>query len=248
MHKIYFRFYEELNDFLPEAKKKKRFEHLYIDRASIKDMIEALGVPHTEIDLILVNGKSVNFRYIINDADNISVYPIFESLDISNVQHLRPNPLRKPKFVVDEHLGKLARYLRVFGFDIYYKINYDRDDLVKISLNEKRTILTKDKTVLKRSDVTHGYFVRNVEIVNQVKEIIRRFDLQKDINEFTRCLDCNSLLQPVAKNKIIDQIPPKVAEWQDTFLRCSICNKIYWQGTHHQKMNALIQSIKNIEL
>ena len=129
-----------------------------------------------------------------------------------------------------------------------YKINYPRDELVEISLNEKRTILTKDKTVLKRSDVTHGYFVRNVEIVNQVKEIIRRFDLQKEINEFTRCLGCNSLLQLVAKEKITDQIPPKVAEWQDTFLKCSNCNKIYWQGTHHQKMNALIQSIKNIEL
>jgi uncharacterized protein with PIN domain len=211
-------------------------------------MIEALGVPHTEIDLILVNGQSVDFKYIIHDGDNISVYPVFESLDISNVQHLRPKTLREPMFVVDDHLGKLARYLRMLGFDACYKNNYPRDKLVEISLNEKRTILTKNKTILKRSDITRGYFVRNVVIVNQVKEIIRRFDLQKDINEFTRCLDCNRLLQPVAKEIIIDQIPPKVAEWQDTFLRCSICNKIYWQGTHHQKMNSFIQTIKNIEL
>ena len=248
MHKVHFRFYEELNDFLPGSKKKKRFEHSYIDRASVKDMIEAFGVPHTEIDLILVNGKSVDFNYIIKDDDDVSVYPVFESLDISNVQHLRPKPLREPKFVVDEHLGKLARYLRMLGFDSFYKNNYNRNELVEISLNEKRTILTKDKNVLKRSDVTHGYFVRNANVKNQVKEIIKRFDLQKEINEFTRCLECNSLLQTVKKETIVDRIPPKVAEWLDTFLSCSNCNKIYWRGTHHQKMNSFIQSMKNINL
>jgi uncharacterized protein with PIN domain len=248
MHKVHFRFYEELNDFLPEPKKKKRFEHSYIDRASVKDMIEAIGVPHNEIDLILVNGKSVNFKYIINDGDDVSVYPVFESLDISDVQHLRPKPLREPRFVVDEHLGKLAKYLRMLGFDVYYKNHYNRDELVEVSLKERRTILTKDKGILKRSEVTHGYFVRNVDVVNQTKEIIKRFDLQKAINEFTRCLECNGLLGPEKKEIIIDQIPPKVAEWQDTFFKCSTCNKIYWQGTHHQKMNSFIQSIKNIKL
>ncbi|UCH64681.1 MAG: Mut7-C ubiquitin/RNAse domain-containing protein [Ignavibacterium sp.] len=248
MHKIYFRFYEELNDFLPEPKKKKRFEHLFIDRASVKDMVEALGVPHTEIDLILVNGKSVNFNYIINDGDDISIYPVFESLDISNVQHLRPKPLREPRFVVDEHLGKLAKYLRMFGFNTYYKNHYDSDELVEISLNDKRAILTKNKNVLKRSEVTHAYFVRSFDVENQVREIIKRFDLQKEINEFSRCMECNGLLQPVKKETIINQIPPKVANWLDTFFKCSKCNKIYWQGTHHQKMNSFIQSIKKIEL
>lgn len=248
MHKVYFRFYEELNDFLPEVKKKKRFEHYYIDRASVKDMIEALGVPHTEIDLILVNGKSVHFKYIIKDGDDISVYPVFESLDITNVQHLRPEPLREPKFIVDEHLGKLGKYLRMLGFDTFYKNNYRQGELVDLSLSEKRTILTKDKSVLKRTDVTHGYFVRHTDVDNQVKETIIRFDLQKDIKEFTRCMECNELLRLIEKETIIDQIPPKVAEWQDKFYRCSNCNKIYWQGTHHQKMNSFIQSIKNIDL
>ena len=248
MHKVHFRFYEELNDFLPDSKKKNRFEHFYIDRASVKDMVEALGVPHTEIDLILVNGKSVNFKYIVSDGDDISVYPVFESLDISNVQHLRPKPLREPRFVVDEHLGKLARCLRMLGFDACYKNNYNTDELVEISLDEKRTILTKNKNVLKRSEVTHAYFVRNLGIENQVKEIITRFDLQNEINEFTRCLECNGLLLAIKKETIIDQIPSKVADWLDTFFRCSNCHKIYWQGTHHQKMNSFVQSIKNFDL
>ena len=94
MHKIYLRFYEELNDFLPEEKRKKRFIHQFIDRTSVKDLIESLGVPHTEVDLILANGKSVNFKYLINDEDDISVYPVFESFDITAVQHLRPKTLR----------------------------------------------------------------------------------------------------------------------------------------------------------
>ncbi|MDH3268303.1 MAG: twitching motility protein PilT, partial [Ignavibacteria bacterium] len=81
MHTIYLRFYEELNDFLPEERKKKRFVHNYIDRASVKDLIESIGVPHTEVDLILVNGKSVNFKYLIDDRDEVSVYPVFESFD-----------------------------------------------------------------------------------------------------------------------------------------------------------------------
>ena len=161
MKTAYFRFYEELNDFLPAEKRKIKFEHSFVDRTTIKDMIESLGVPHIEIDLILVNGKSANFSYLVKDKDEISVYPVFESLDISDVQHLRPNPLREPKFVLDVHLGKLARYMRMFGFDTAYKNNFADDDLIKISLNEKRTILTKDKEILKRNDVTHGYWVRN---------------------------------------------------------------------------------------
>ena len=248
MHKVFLRFYEELNDFLPEPKKKKRFVHNYIDRASVKDMVEALGVPHTEVDLILVNGKSVDFKYIINDGDDVSVYPVFESFNISDVQHLRPKPLRKPKFVADVHLGKLARYLRMLGFDVLYSNSYNDNEIVRVSRIEKRTILTKDKNILKRSEVTHGYFVRNDDIVNQTKEIIKRFDLNKDINEFTRCLECNNLLRPVIKEDIIEKIPMKVAKWHKTFFICSNCNKIYWQGTHHQKMNTFIQSVKNIEL
>ena len=168
MHKISIRFYEELNDFLPEEKQKLRFEHSYIDRTSVKDLIESLGVPHTEVDLILVNGKPVGFDYLINDDDDISVYPVFESIDITDLQHLRPKPLRKPKFVADVHLGRLARYMRMLGFDTLYKNNIDDDEIVNISVDEKRTILTRDRNILKRSVVTHGYFVRNNALLRQM--------------------------------------------------------------------------------
>jgi uncharacterized protein with PIN domain len=246
MHKVYLRFYEELNDFLPEEKRKKRFEHHYIDRTSVKDSIESLGVPHTEVDLILVNGKSVNFKYLINDGDDISVYPVFESLDISNVQHLRPKPLRSPKFIADVHLGKLARYLRMFRFDVHYKNDLSDEDIVKISLKERRAILTKDRGILKRNEVTHGYFVRNTNVEKQVEEIIKRFDLQKEIKEFARCLECNTELMKIAKEKIAGNLPPKVIASQEEFFKCPDCGKIYWKGTHHQKMLSLVHKIKTM--
>ncbi len=247
MHTVYFRFYEELNDFLPEEKRKVRFAHEYIDRASVKDVIESLGVPHTEVDLILINGKSVGFDYLINDCDDISIYPVFESLDITNVQHLRPNPLREPKFIADVHLGKLTRYLRMMGFDVFYKNDFDDDKIVNLSLTEKRAILTRDRGILKRSKVTHGYWVRTTKVKEQVIEVIKRFDLKNNIKEFSRCITCNSVLKPISKNEIIDDLPPKVSKSQMEFSRCPACKKNYWKGTHHQRMLSFVQSVKDIE-
>jgi uncharacterized protein with PIN domain len=248
MHKVFLRFYEELNDFLPEEKMKKRFTHQYIDKTSVKDLIESLGVPHTGVDLILVNGKSAGFNYIINDGDDISIYPVFESLDISDVQHLRPKPLREPKFICDVHLGKLARYLRMMGFDVHYKNDLSDEEIVENSLNQRRAILTRDRGILKRNNVTHGYYVRSSRIEEQVKEIIKRFDLRKSIKEFTRCLECNSELIEIAKEKISGNLPPKVSQSQKEFFSCSGCGKLYWKGTHHQKMLAFIETLKGTNL
>jgi len=244
MHKVYIRFYEELNDFLPKEKRKIRFVHNYIDRTSVKDLIESLGVPHTEVDLILVNGKSVGFDYLINDSDDISVYPVFESIDISDVQHLRPKPLRKPKFIADVHLGRLARYLKMTGFDVLYDNNYNDEQIVKISLKERRAILTKDRGILKRNEVTHGYWVRSTKVKEQLKEVINRFDLKKEIKEFSRCIECNTKLKRISKEKVIDELPPKVAEWHNEFYRCPTCNKIYWKGSHYKRMLSVINELK----
>jgi uncharacterized protein len=244
MKTAFFRFYEELNDFLPEQKRKTRFEHSFIDRASVKDMIESLGVPHTEIDLILVNGKSVDFSYIVNDGDDISVYPVFESFDIIDVQHLRPEPLRDPKFVLDVHLGKLSRYLRMLGFDCIYKNNLSDADIVLISLNEKRAVLTRDRNILKRKDVTHAYRIRSEDVFEQTLEIIKRFHLEKTIKEFSRCIECNSLIKRIGKEKVLDKIPPNVKEYQNEFYYCMNCDKVYWKGSHYDKMLAFVKRIK----
>ena len=246
MKRAFLRFYEELNDFLPPDKRKVRFEHQFIDRASVKDMIESFGVPHTEIDLILVNGNSVDFSYVVNDKDDISVYPVFESFDIRNVQHLRIKPLRESKFIADVHIGSLARYLRMLGFDVLYENEFSEQEIIDISLNEKRAILTKDRELLKNSKVTHGYWIRNEELEEQVKEVIIRFDLKDDIKEFLRCLECNNILEPVEKEKIEMRIPPKVKEWQNEFWYCRNCEKVFWKGSHYEEMLKFIEQIKNL--
>jgi uncharacterized protein with PIN domain len=245
MKTAYFRFYEELNDFLPIEKRKKRFEHPFVDRASVKDMIESFGIPHIEVDLILVNGMSVNFNHKVEDKDDISVYPVFESFNISDVQHLRPKPLREPKFIADVHLGTLAKYMRMIGLDTLYQNNYPYGEIIKISLEEKRTILTKDRDLLKQNDVTHGYWIRSDNPDEQLKEIINRFDLKNEIKEFSRCLECNTILIHVEKEKILDRLPPKVKQRQNEFFYCTNCDKVYWKGSHFDKMKNLIDKVIN---
>ncbi len=179
MKKVSIRFYEELNEFLPAQKRKVRFTHEYYSKPSVKDLIESFNVPHTEVDLIIVNGASVDFNYLVKDSDDISIYPEFESLDITKLQRLRPKPLRKPKFVLDVHLGTLSKYMRMLGFDTRYKNNFSDNEIIKMSLNEKRTIVTRDIGILKHKKVTRGYFVRNTNPKKQIAEIINRFDLKE---------------------------------------------------------------------
>jgi len=239
------RFYEELNDFLPKEKRKKQFKHQFWGQPSIKDMIESLGVPHTEVDLILVNGKSVNFNYLVKDKDRISVYPEFESIDISNVQKLRPKPLRKPKFICDVHLGKLARSLRMFGFDVHYENNLSDEQIVEISLNQKRTILTRDLGILKRKEVTRGYFVREEDVKKQLVEIINRFDLFTLIKPLTLCLECGGKLIRISKKKIsnYELLPEKVKQTQNRFFICKDCKNLYWRGTHYDHMKIFLNNL-----
>lgn len=243
--KIYLRFYEELNDLLPNEKRKIEFTHQYIDRASIKDVIESYGVPHTEIDLILAEGVSVGFEYIVEDGNHFSIYPEFESFDIAGLQRLRPEPLRYPKFVLDVHLGKLAKYMRMLGFDIFYKNNLLDEEIIEISLKEKRAVLTRDKGILKNKKITRGYFVRNTDGAKQLTEVTERFHLQNEIKEFTRCIECGETLHPIAKEKIVERLPANVKNFYDEFSYCKKCDKIYWRGSHAEKMQKVIEKIKS---
>lgn len=244
----YFRFYEELNDYLPADRRKTEFGHTFIDRTTVKDMISSLGVPHQQIDLILVNGQSVDFSYRVDNGDRVSVYPVIESLDISSVTHLRKAPLREPKFILDVHLGRLASYMRMLGFDTLYSSSYEDNEIVSIALSEKRTILTRDLGILKRNDVTHGHWVRNTHTAHQLIEILDRFDLRNSIAAFTRCLVCNHLLQPVDKSVVAAQLPEKSAELYSGFSKCPSCGRIYWKGSHYENMRNFFKNIVGIDI
>ncbi|MBV9385783.1 MAG: Mut7-C ubiquitin/RNAse domain-containing protein [Chroococcidiopsidaceae cyanobacterium CP_BM_ER_R8_30] len=238
-----FRFYAELNDFLPPSRRQVRFTYVFEGRGSIKDMIESLGVPHTEVDLILVNGESVDFSYLVQDGDRIDVYPVSESSHITPLVNVRPKPLLVPRFVLDIHLGKLATCLRMLGFDTLYRNDYTDEELAQISSTQGRILLTRDRGVLMRSVVTHGYYVRATHPPQQVVEVLRRFNLFEAVVPFQRCLRCNGLLQPVSKETIIDQLQPQTQEYMDEFHRCVECGQIYWKGSHYERMQHFIEQV-----
>jgi uncharacterized protein with PIN domain len=241
----WFRFYEELNDFLPSARKKLSFSTSFTGNPSVKDVIESLGVPHPEIDLILVNGQSVNFNYKLMNEDQVSVYPVFESFDISGASHLRAKPLRETKFICDVHLGRLAKYLRLTGFDTNYSKDYGDIQIIGISVNEKRIILTRDRGLLKNRQVTHGYWIRSAYPREQFVEVVEKFDLRKNFKPFSRCLECNGILVDVSKDDVISQLLPKTRQYSRAFKKCPVCERIFWEGSHYEKMKNYIEKILN---
>jgi len=243
MSVAWFRFYEELNDFLSSARKRQDFSTSFTGNPSVKDVIESIGVPHPEIDLILVNGNSVDFNYKLRNEDRVSVYPVFESFDISGATHLRAKPLRETKFICDVHLGRLAKYLRLAGFDTVYKSDLTDNQIINASVNERRIILTRDKGLLKNRKVTHGCWIRSAYPREQFSEVIRKFDLRNSFNPFTRCLECNEVLVEVSKDEVINQLPPKTKKYYNSFKNCPICNRIFWEGSHYEKMKSYIISV-----
>jgi hypothetical protein len=233
----YFRFYEELNDFLPEQFFKKIYPFSFSGTPSVKNLIETIGVPHTEIDLILVDGVSVGFEHQLSGGEQVSVYPVFESLDISPVIRLRAKPLRKIRFVVDVNLGKLAKKLRLLGFDTYYRNNLDDDEIVKISIYEKRIILTRDIGILKYGNVTHGFWIRNDDPKIQLDEVIERLQLRNLFKPFTRCSQCNGQLKRITKEHVKSRVPDDTLNYYRIFWECQGCRQIYWKGSHFDKIN-----------
>lgn len=244
MKQASFRFYAELNDFLPAERRGVAFGHAFAGTPSVKDVVEALGVPHTEIDLVLADGESVGFGWRLRDGARVSVYPVFEAIDVAQVTRVRAEPLREPRFVLDGHLGRLARHLRMLGFDTAWDAEADDAALAATSARERRVLLTRDRGLLKRGAVTHGYCVRASDPRLQLTEVVRRLDLVRSIAPFTRCIRCNGQLQPVEKAEVADRLPPLVRERHESFRRCRGCGRIYWAGTHHERMAKVVAALR----
>jgi uncharacterized protein len=237
-----FRFYEELNDFLPADRRRRAVEYRCARDATVKNAIEALGVPHTEVELVLVNGQSVDFSYRVGEADYISIYPKFECFDVSELLKLRAHPLRVLRFIADAHLGGLARRLRMLGFDTLYHNGYRDERIRAIARAEERVILTRDRELLKCRDVTHGCFVHALRPQDQLAEIVDRLQLCASARPLTLCLHCNLPLATVDKKAIIDRLPPRVAQTHEEFQWCEGCDRIYWEGSHSQSMRKLLSA------
>jgi uncharacterized protein len=239
------RAYAELNDFLEADSRGQTVRRPFRTHQTVKDVVEAMGIPHTEVDLILVGGDPVDFAHRPNVGDRIAVYPVFEALDIGSTARLRPVPLRDPRFVVDVNLGRLARLLRVLGFDVWWSSDADDQHLADLSLDQHRILLTRDRGLLKRRAITHGLFVHSEDPEEQAIEVIRRLDLRDRLAPLTRCVRCNGTLVAVTKDEVIEYLEPLTLRYYDEFSRCPDCGRIYWAGSHHAGLVRLVERLRD---
>ncbi len=233
------RFYADLRDLAFDADRNGEVDVPVERPRSVKDAIESCGVPHTEVDLVLVNGESVGFAHRIAGGDRVSVYPPFASLEVDDVSRVRPDAL-EPRFVLDAHLGRLAQRLRLLGFDAAYRNDLDDRALASISAEERRWLLTRDRGLLMRNRVRHGYLIRSTDPRQQAVEVVRRFQLAGKVTPFSRCLACNGLLEPVPKAEVSDQLQPGTRKDHDTFVRCGDCGQVFWGGSHLDSLEEFI--------
>ncbi len=244
MAQIQLHFFHELNDFVAPARRDTEIIYELERKASVKDVIETFNVPHTEVDVILVNGVSVDFSYIVQAGDSINVYPCGRHLDVTPMRRLCPRPTQ-PVFVADANLGRLARYIRLLGFDCLYCNDYADEVVATIASEQQRIVLTRDRMLLQRKIITYGYFVRADIPKIQVKEVLKKFDLYDLIMPMTRCTRCNGKLAETDKQKIAHRLKPLTKKYFDKFLVCSDCEQIYWQGSHCTRVQRLVDDLIN---
>lgn len=217
--------------------------HVLERRASVKDVIESLGVPHPEIGRLTVNGADVSFSRILEAGDRVEVWPLTPVFDVCTSSILRPNPLTVVRFVVDVNVGKLARLLRMAGFDVIFRNDLSDDELAEISCGQERILLTRDVWLLKRRKIEFGHLVRGIIPKEQLVEVVCLFGLTDMLRPFTRCLCCNGLLVPVAKEDILPRLEPLTRKYYNTFHICMGCDKIFWPGSHKDMMQEYIAAI-----
>lgn len=204
--------------------------------ATVKHMIEALGVPHTEVELILVNGESVDFSRRLQHNDRISVYPSFRSIDIAPLGRLRAPCASGDKFIADAHLGQLAKNLRMLGFDVLYRNDYSDAEVARIAASEDRIVLTRDRDLLIRKEIVRGCYLHAISCEEQMIEVVSRFKLARSTRAFSRCLTCNGVLRMVEKSAVAERVPQHSREFYERFFECEICTQVYWEGSHVARM------------
>lgn len=237
-------FHGDLTFFLKSKAGNKILERRLGEKTSVKDVIESCGVPHPEIDLILANRQPVGFSHILEREQEIDVYPVQSAPTLFPENHLQVRHLTK--FMADGHLGKLARDLRLLGFDVVYDRDAQDRQLLAVMNIDNRALLTRDRWLLMHKVVRHGYYPRSQDAAEQTIEVMRRFNLFRAIAPFMRCLRCNALLEKVEKAELIEKLEPLTRIYYEEFRRCAGCGQIYWPGSHFDKLRARIEGIRTM--
>ncbi len=246
-HSARFRFYGPIRDFIPAGKMRYDFIYRFGGSPAVKDPIEAIGVPHTEVAHILVNSYPVNFSYRLMDSDYVSVFPEFMNSALSPETGLRPPLKGKPGFILDIHLGKLARLLRFTGFDSLYRNDYSDDEIANIAKESGRVVLTRDKMLLHDNRITRGYWPRSTDADIQFREIINRFDLYEYISPFLICSKCNGTIEEINKEAVLERLKPGTAKNYNKFYICRSCKQIYWRGAHFNSLKLKLDKLTDNE-
>lgn len=237
-----FMFFVDLKSMLVRRYRTAPVVYYFRDHPAVKDPVESMGIPHTEVDVILVNGRSVGFDYQINHGDSIAVYPPFSAVPVSPLVRLSP-PLTAPvTFILDVHLGKLARRMRLLGFDTLYRNDFSDIELIQTALEQRRILLTRDLGILKHRCLVFGTLVRSDCVDKQIQQILTRYRLHGQIRPWQRCMLCNGRLEPVAKSEILHRLEPKTRRYYQEFHRCTDCDRLYWQGSHYEKIEKWLES------
>jgi uncharacterized protein len=209
---------------------------------SVKDLVESLGVPHPEVAVLLVDGRPVGFDHLVRGGERVAVYPPFHDIDLAGTPTVAPEPI-VPRFVLDVHLGTLTRRLRLLGFDCWYRNDTDDAELARVAVDEQRILLTRDRQLLMRRVITHGYCPRSTDPDTQALEVVRRYGLAEQARPHSRCVNCNGLLAAVAKVEVVDQLPPLTREAFDDFARCDDCDQVYWPGSHLEAVESFLERV-----
>lgn len=232
MNEADFTFLEGLNWFLPLKLRGKSIHLVFEDHQTVKHLIESLGVPHVEVGAVNANGRAVAMSYRPRDSDRLEVQPIAAGCPI------------EPRFVLDNHLGRLTAYLRMFGFDCLYHNDFEDNEMIGLLESDPRILLTRDRRLLMRKVVRYGYCLRSLQPEEQIVEVVRRFTLEQMASPFHRCLLCNGILEQVEKAAVLERLEPKTKLYYNEFTRCSTCGQVYWKGSHWERMQALIAKLK----
>lgn len=236
-----FNFHGELADFLTTDNSPVKRVYRFKGTPSVKDAIEAQGIPHTEVEHVTVNSEPVDFTYNLKSRDQVEVYPVSCVRNSDCKFRLRGDP--SYKFLLDVHLGKLARLMRLSGFDCLYRNDYDDHEIAGLAESLGRIVLTRDRRLLRFSSITHGYWIRSDKPREQLREVITRYELYDLINPFNRCLECNGKIEPVDKQSVIHRLEPKTKLYYNSFFICRNCGKIYWKGSHYEQMTAFLENL-----
>jgi len=225
-----------LDFFLADRHPREKLDYPLTRNASVKDIIESLGVPHTEVGGIRFNGQEIGFAFVPDVGGSLHVRGIPQPFDVRSPSLLRPDPLDRVRFIADVNVLKLGRLLILLGFDVAGSSSFSDDRIAEMAESESRIVLTRDTTLLKRRKIVFARRIRSDLPYDQVVEVIDFFGLRDQTAFFSRCTRCNQPLKPVAKTDILDRLEPRTRKYFFDFFQCPACGKVFWKGSHYEAM------------